>query len=183
MPSLTGAQALTRLSPASLSQILTSRDVTDVLSVGASWIQSMSAGIIRDLSMPVKVRKGFNLRRMKFSNRATMQRVGEEMADHVRARTQGGRDAAGHSFVRYSPRGPKAGQSVDLTESGDMLANLDPVRVSERSVTIGFSDPKQDAKARAHNYGRGVPRRRFMGVGRDALTRIIAIVRKGVRLK
>lgn len=134
--------------------------------------------------MPVRVRKNFSLRRLKFSDRDTMQQVGEDMVEHVVTRTRGGRDEGGRSFVRYSPRGPKAGQRVDLTESREMLDNLQVTRVGTRSVTIGFTDPKQEAKARAHQYGKGnVPRRAFMGVGKDAIRRIVAIVRKGVKLR
>lgn len=119
--------------------------------------------------------------------------IGQAGVEHIRQRTRRGYDRRGTNFIPYSERYKKAGQPVDLHDTGAMLGNLQvleggrstvdtglgggqirgPVRgqtqsIRDVNVQIGFTDPDQAIKAYAHvsgDYGRGPKKvRDFMGL-------------------
>lgn len=76
---------------------------------------------------------------------ALMREIGQLAIRAIQDRTRSGRDTDGRAFAPYSPayakRKAKAGLSstVNLTVSGDMLNGLQIVKVTDTSVTIGWT--------------------------------------------
>ena len=72
--------------------------------------------------------------------------IGDAARSIIHEETQLGKDWDGKRFRKYSPlykrTRKKAGYPVkpDLTVTGNMLNSLSVVRVSNRSVTVGFLD-------------------------------------------
>jgi hypothetical protein len=111
-----------------------------------------------------------------------------EVVEFIRERSQKGRDKDNKSFVGYSQSYQKsldfkiAGKSgkVDLILSGDMLAALDVLKTSSRSLTIGYeagdSINGRVEGNRIGSYG-GKPNakraRDFLGISREDLTKIL----------
>lgn len=133
----------------------------------------------------VRAHANFRLRSIEWSNEVTMKEVGNRIAVRVVNRTLSGLDEDGAPFAPYKAHkgkgrwGKGPSDPVTLHDTGAMLANLGPVDVTQRSVRIGFSDPAQEAKARAHDSGvprRGLPQRRFLGVPEDWVKEIIEFV-------
>lgn len=132
--------------------------------------------------MGMRATRNFSLKGMQFvPGRTHMQKVGDQLAARTVARTMAGRDENGHPFKPYAVDGPKAGQRVDLTETGEMLADYGPLVVTERYVGLGFATERSRKLADIHNKGKGhMPVRRFTGVPAAWVTEVRALLSQGV---
>lgn len=114
-------------------------------------------------------------------NRSTREAIGQAIIDRIVERTQSGVDKFGKSMGSYSPtykkslafQVTKGGETqVNLTQTGDMLGSLTILEETPRTITIGFDDSEQNAKAFGHISGmQGHPvldgkvkKRDFMGL-------------------
>ena len=88
-----------------------------------------------------------------------LRALGPKLALGVATRTRRGVDVDGRPFA------PRAdGSPSRLNESGAMLSSMRAMS-APGGVAIGFGDPRQAAKAAAHQSGgRGRPARRFFGL-------------------
>lgn len=106
--------------------------------------------------------------------KVAMKKLGERIADHIRKRTRSGRDERGRPFKPYSAAYAKRKGSakVDLTLSGDMLDDIQPLNVTDKSVRVGNKSDKLADRA-AYNEKRDSPTsksaRHFMGVTKAEL--------------
>lgn len=104
---------------------------------------------------------------------ALRQAIGGAIIDKITERTQSGVSLKGRPFKGYSNtyvksltfkvHGKSKG-SVDLTLSGDMLSSMEILDNSPKSLTIGFNNELDNAKAYNHNVGDTLPKREFFGV-------------------
>ena len=91
--------------------------------------------------------------------RRTLPAIAQEWVEHVRTRTEAGKDADGH---RFQPR--KDGSPSNLVDSGDMLDGFGVQQVTAGGFTLA-PDRRQQHKALAHQRGTGTaPRRAWVGV-------------------
>lgn len=94
-------------------------------------------------------------------DRATKEAVGQAIIDKIVERTQSGIDKNGRQFRSYSKEYMQslefkvAGKSslVDMTLTGDMLSSINIIEQTPRTITIGFDDPNENAKAYGHISG------------------------------
>lgn len=66
----------------------------------------------------------------------------------------------------------KKPSQVNMSLTGDMLGLMDIKRQDSNSITIGWSDGTENAKAYNHSTGDTVPRRPFFGVSKAELQEI-----------
>lgn len=66
----------------------------------------------------------------------------------------------------------KGKSKVNMTLSGDMLGLMDIKKQDGNSITIGWNDETENAKAYNHSVGDTVPRRPFFGVSKKELEEI-----------
>lgn len=121
------------------------------------------------------------------------QAIGQEIIDRIAKRTtEEKEDKHGDSLGTYSKSygesdfakifGKKAGQRVNLTATGDMLASMDIKDTTAQTITIHFDDDEQNAKAYGHISGmKGHPfldgkvqKRDFFGLPKEELESIAA---------
>lgn len=125
-------------------------------------------------------------------NQATRESIGQAIIDKIVERTQEQNvDKFGKTLGKYSDtyrkslafKVAKGGQSaVNLTLTGDMLASLTVLAQTDQTVTIGFDDSEQNAKAYGHISGMAghpvldgkVKVRDFMGLPKSELNAIAA---------
>lgn len=104
------------------------------------------------------------------------QEIADAVVEIVKARTQDGISAKGNKFTKYSDKyAKKKGVSpgdVDLTFDGDMLEALDMIESTSQTITLGFDDELQNAKAWNHNTGDTVPKRQFLGLMKKEMEEI-----------
>lgn len=123
---------------------------------------------------------------------ATRQAIGQAVIDQIVKRTQEQRiDKNGKPLKGYSKTyaqtleakiaGKSAGEPANLTLHGDMLGSLTIVDETAKTITIGFDDSKENAKAYGHISGmEGHPTikkgkvRDFMGLPKKDLESIAA---------
>jgi len=108
------------------------------------------------------------------------------IVERIVARTQDGLDREGKKFKKYSPEYIKsldfeiAGKSkgdINLTLSGDMLAALKPLKITDSQIVIGFDNgTEENARADGNirgTYGKPTPdkskARDFLGITRAEL--------------
>lgn len=112
-------------------------------------------------------------------------RISQAVMDRIQERTQSGIDREGNPFAPYSEEYAKkkgvSPDAVDLTLFGDMLASIDEVARGAQSVTLGFPDVHENAKAFNHTTGDTVPKRDFFGLPVDELRSIAAEFEDEVR--
>lgn len=95
---------------------------------------------------------------------STKQAVGQAVIDRIVERTQEKRiDKFGKRMAGYSKSyanslagqvgGKSPGQSANLTLSGDMLGSLTIIDQTAKTITIGFDDSTENAKAYGHISG------------------------------
>jgi hypothetical protein len=93
--------------------------------------------------------------------------VAQAAIDRIIERTQSGQDADGNRFEPYTEAYAKkkgvSRNAVDMTLFGDMLENLEIIDETPQTVTLGFSDSLQNAKAFNHITGDTVTPRNFLG--------------------
>lgn len=116
--------------------------------------------------------------------------IGQEIVDHIVARTLKGKDVKGRPFPKYSKSYKEsldfknAGKSkgrVSLKLTGDMLANLELLSHRSGEVTVGFErGSEENAKADGNirgTYGTSSPipgkDRQFLGVSGDEKRKIL----------
>lgn len=114
--------------------------------------------------------------------------IASEIISFVRQRTLKGIDADGSKFPKYSKSYMKSvdfkatGKSnkVNLTLSGDMLANLDLVKDKKNELVLGYDDGSDQAgKAEGNQIGSygGSPSekraRKFLGINNEDLKNIL----------
>lgn len=124
------------------------------------------------------------------TNQSTREAIGQAVIDKIVERTQElNVDKFGKSLGRYSDaykksldfKVSKGGQSeVNLTLTGDMLASLTIIEQTDRTITVGFDDSDQNAKAYGHISGMAghpvldgkVKKRDFMGLPKSEINAI-----------
>lgn len=95
---------------------------------------------------------------------ATRQAIGQAVIDQIVKRTQEDRkDKNGKPLKGYSKTyaqtleakiaGKSQGEPADLTLHGDMLGSLTIIDQTSKTITIGFDDSKENAKAYGHISG------------------------------
>ena len=120
--------------------------------------------------------------------------VADLIIERIVNRTDQGKDKQGKRFPGYSKSykesldfkvAGKSSGKVDLQLSGDMLAALDVLDKTSRSVTIGF-EPGSDENAKADGnirgtYGKPTPdpkkARDFLGITETELSKIVKFVK------
>lgn len=122
---------------------------------------------------------------------ATRQAIGQAIIDRITARTsEDGVDKNGRKLGKYSKSyaksldgqvfGKKSGGPVTLLATGDMLGGMTIIEESARTLTIGWDDSAQNAKAYGHISGMAghpfldgkVPERDFFGLPKGELESI-----------
>lgn len=103
--------------------------------------------------------------------------IGERILSHIRRRTREGLDINNRLFPGYSPNYEKDG-TVNLRESGDMVADLEVISHGRGFITIGFTSSDSNDKASYIQSPRGQkagkqPRRQFVGISRSDLNTIL----------
>lgn len=108
-------------------------------------------------------------------NEEIKQAIGQYAIDYIRERTQNGAGIGGAPFnfgvysdeyadsLEFKAHG-KDKHEVNMTLTGDMLALMDIIEETQSTVTIGWRDEEQNAKAYNHNTGDTVPKRPFFGL-------------------
>lgn len=93
---------------------------------------------------------------------AFRQGVGQAIIDRIRERTSGNIDRKGNRFKNYSKlyaqslefrAAGKAKNDPNLRLTGDMLGLMDVIDTSRNSITIGWPDADEAAKAHGHITG------------------------------
>lgn len=106
------------------------------------------------------------------SSQGVKREYGERYIDEILNRLDDGKGKDG-SLKSYSKAYKKSfayqaynkSSTVNLKLTGDMRADINVVGTSATSVTIGFTDKEQEAKAIGHIKGRGnLPKRDFWGL-------------------
>lgn len=113
------------------------------------------------LSLLDDIRKVVSDRRVKEDAGALLIK---EMKDHIASGispVRGERRFVGYKDPKKYPGDQKSKRPVNLYLSGDMLAALKFYPLANTSFQIAIKG-EQGVKARAHNDGKGVPRRHFM---------------------
>jgi hypothetical protein len=104
------------------------------------------------------------------------EKVVQAVIDRIVERTQDNVSIHGKPFAQYSDAYAKkkgvAKGDVDLTLSGDMLAAIDVIDSTAQTVTIGFPDETENAKAWNHMTGDTVKKREFFGLPQKELEEI-----------
>lgn len=107
------------------------------------------------------------------------------MIEHIQARTLAGFDKNNDKFVKYKKKyADEKGvgvNDVDLTLSGEMLDNLEVIKTTPDSITIGYKNPDDELAGKVEGnrrgtYGQPSPvtkPRDFMGIERDELEILI----------
>lgn len=133
---------------------------------------------VRKLRLDVDLKDLFGV---PIRDAALRQAIAGRIIDQIRDRTQSQNvDKDGRPFKKYSDRYKESlafnvfgkSDNVDMTLSGNMLADMTVLEENANRVTIGFSDPTQNAKAFNHTTGDTVPRRDFFGIQKKELAQI-----------
>ena len=117
--------------------------------------------------------------------------IGGAIIERIRNRTENGNGMSFGASGRGTPVKLKAPYSkeyadsldfkaagksrgkVNMTLTGDMLGLMDVTKIEGNSITIGWNDTEESAKAHGHSTGGGnLPRRPFFGVSKSELQEI-----------
>ena len=120
--------------------------------------------------MTVKVNINIDKKiRGALEQKRTKERVGNQVINDMKASlakgispVRGERRFPAYKDPKRYPRDLKPRRPVNLYLSGDMLAALKFKPLSGTGVSIGITDREQARKAKAHQTGDGVPKRRFV---------------------
>lgn len=132
-----------------------------------------------------KVYQTLNLKEMfgVVPNSELRQAIAQHAIDYIRTRTESGAGIGGQPFnfgvysdqyaesLEFKAHG-KDQHEVNMTLTGDMLGLLDVIDETSQTVTLGWSDPEQNAKAFNHNTGDTVPKRPFFGLSKKEIREI-----------
>lgn len=150
----------------------------------------MPAGIKRVLSED-KVEMKINLEEIFGTapkNQALRQAIGQALIDKLISRTEQGRSFAGTKFKAYSKAYKESLEfkafgktdNVNLKLTGDMLGLLDIKDESGNTITLGWDDNEQNAKAYNHITGDTVPVRDFFGFSQSEIKEIVSEFKENV---
>ena len=116
--------------------------------------------------------------------------LGEDIIKYIRERTRDGKNNAGSSFPKYSKSyrrsldfkiARKSG-SVNLTQSGDMLQDIEVLSVSKDKLVIGFENGSlSNDKADGHItgwQGRSDVKRPFLGFEGSEKSKLNSLIKK-----
>lgn len=138
-------------------------------------------GVKLEISLPALARQTISDKRLLssitplFSDFGFKQEFGKRIVDEIVKRTESGIDKKDNAFKPgYSTIYKKstifkifkgAKRTVDLHLTGEMLADLDVIKVNRNSIVLGFPSTEQEAKAHGHiNGGNNLPVRDFFGL-------------------
>lgn len=117
-------------------------------------------------------------------NPSVKEQIKQELIDTILKRTQDqsksytGRPFKGYSKLYKSSDDFQAfgkTNKVNLTLTGDMLASLDAIEETNNTITFGFLDADEQAKAHGHITGGGkLPKRDFFGFSNKEIDEIRA---------
>lgn len=105
--------------------------------------------------------------------RALRMAIAQKVIDHIVKRTQEGKDISGKNLAKYHPDyiasaefelAGKSKDEVNMTLTGNMLAQLDLLSDSPNTIRIGWEDTEEILKAYNHNVGDTVTKRPFFGI-------------------
>ena len=141
-----------------------------------------------------KVEQTINLEEtfgVSFKNlRSLREAIGEAILQKIRTRTEAGTSmsfsatGAGREGRLKSPYSKEYKNSLDfkafgkspgkinMTLTGDMLGLMDVKKQTGESITIGWDEKDENAKAFNHSIGDTVPRRPFFGISKSELSNI-----------
>lgn len=118
--------------------------------------------------------------------------IGQAIVEKIVARTESGKAIGGNrDLAPYSEAYAKslafkaAGKSkskVNMTQTGDMLGLMDIIEQSRNTVTVGWDDETENAKAYNHNTGDTVRKRQFFGLSKAEIKDIIRQFKPEVQL-
>ena len=127
-----------------------------------------------------------------FSDKAELrQYIGELIIERIRKRTEEGIGYNGRPLkspysktyadsMEFKAFG-KSKSNVNMKLTGDMLGLMDIIEEKSNSITIGWDDAEQNAKAYNHNTGDTVPKRPFFGINNKELYEIVREVRPEIK--
>lgn len=134
----------------------------------------------------MKVSEKFNLAEMfdldVFPDNEKLKiKIANDIIDAIKKNTSSGKDKNGKSFKKYSDSYKKSLQfkafgkssNVNMKLSGDMIELMEPIKITENTITIGWTDEQQKLKAENHIHGVTLPERDFLGLPEDILEKII----------
>lgn len=132
--------------------------------------------------------------------RSLREAIGEAILARIRERTQQekmgmsfGADGRGRPVSLKKPYSKEYSETLDfkafgksrsevnMTLTGDMLGLMDIKRQDGNSITIGWTDATENAKAYNHSVGDTVPRRPFFGISKTELQDIKKEFRSEIR--
>jgi hypothetical protein len=128
-----------------------------------------------------KVYQRFNLKELygvDFSDMPELKAaIGQAIIDKIISRTKDGLAIGGNKALKayakeyveslnFKAYG-KSKDNVNMTMSGDMLGTLDIIDESSNTISIGWDDEQQAAKAYNHNTGDTVTKRPFFGLNKS----------------
>jgi hypothetical protein len=106
-------------------------------------------------------------------NESFKNSLGQAIIDRIRDRTAANKSVYGVGLKDYSTdyiksaafeQYGKSANDINMTLTGSMLESLDIIESTENTITIGFLDDTNEAKAANHNVGNTVPKRPFFGI-------------------
>jgi hypothetical protein len=115
------------------------------------------------------------------NNREMRMAIAQAIIDRIKERTEEGKDVRGNAFAKYSKNYigsdefaafDKSASDINMTLTGNMLAQLDVIEDDSNSITIGWDDSTEIKKAYNHNVGDTVTRRQFFGITAQELNDI-----------
>lgn len=143
-----------------------------------------------------KVYQRFNLKEMfgvDFSNKPELRSaIGSAIVERIVERTENGAGIGGRpfSFGKYSDEYSKTIEfkahgknqhEVNMSLTGDMLGLMQVIGETTNTVSVGWGDATQNAKAYNHNTGDTVPKRPFFGLSASEIREIVKEFKPAVR--
>jgi hypothetical protein len=121
--------------------------------------------------------------------RSLREALGEAILDTIRKRSEAGKGLrfSGERATPVTLKKPyskaykdsldfkafgKSPAKINMTLTGDMLGLMDIKKQTGESITIGWDEKDENAKAYNHSVGDTVPRRPFFGVSKTELNKI-----------
>jgi hypothetical protein len=139
-----------------------------------------------------KVKYQINLKELfdvPVTDEALRQKIGSAIIEKIIERTESGIDKTGKKFKPYSQAYKESlafkafgkTNQVDMTLTGDMLGTIEILKDTPSTMTFGWEDETQNAKAYNHTTGDTLPKRDFFGLPKDELESIAGEFREDVK--
>lgn len=125
----------------------------------------------RDVSQTINLEEMFGVSFQ--GEKALRMAIAQKVIDYIVKRTQEGKDISGKNLAKYHPDyvasaefelAGKSKNEVNMTLTGNMLAQLDVLSDSPNTIRIGWEDNEEILKAYNHNTGDTVTKREFFGI-------------------